>query len=80
MRTKTCDNDHQAITFSYISELEECPICKIIRKHGWEIRDLNKEHEEGLEKPYKEIGNLKRIIQISHQEITRLEKRKQWNV
>lgn len=95
MRTKTCDNGHQEITFSYISEIEECPVCTIIEEHGEEIDEINNEHEEESSKLYEryektttriteayeeEIKNLKSVIQISHQEISRLERRLSWNV
>lgn len=79
MRTKTCDNEHPEITFSYISELEECPMCKIIEAHRWAIRDLTREIEEKLELSCKEIRDLevkieglKLIIQIAHGHITEI--------
>jgi len=87
MRTKTCDNEHPAITFSYISELEECPVCKILGGHEDAIEELKEEHEKEMEASYVEyeatttritkeyeekIEQHKDLLIIAHQEITRL--------
>jgi len=34
-KTKTCSNGHQEISFKYISEIEECPLCRVLEEIEW---------------------------------------------
>lgn len=73
MRTKTCDNGHQEITFSYISELEECPFCKLIEEHRWTIEELNEDHETEVYELNEEVNGLTNVILIANKHLSSVE-------
>lgn len=66
MRTKTCDRNHQAITFNHISEIEECPFCTLVEDHKWGL----KEHETEVKRLKEEVNNLKLVILIANKHLS----------